>query len=410
MNDIINKLVFILLMTYVYIRPIERLTSYNLDYFQLPITQIMLIGVIVLLFFSFVHLVIARKIYRYNVFPFMLLLIVVVQVVLALSYINDYPNVQNGAFGISTPLEIYKSFIKNNIVQYIVFAFVGFRLNEILKILNKKTVKIFMLLVFVIFSVLIFYTSYANNISLFDSVFKANSENNYYIVISDGISFFLVLLCYSFKNSVLITALSVIILFKIGGRSALYAFLIYALIMFFLNFFNNKTYSKGFFSKASNIIFLLFVILLGSQIIPLVNDRMLALFNLTSLFNDSSYNSRKIIEMNNNNDLVNIFWFGRLFREFKVSGINGHYTHNILSFLNQFGFFTFIGILIGIFRSVFKALILGIKNQLSNYELNSIIGIIFFFLPQVLFSKSYVYPYIWIIIFSYNAIKKTYKG
>jgi hypothetical protein len=370
----------------------------------------MLIGAVILLLFSFIHLVIVKKIYKYNILPFMLLLIVLVQVVLALSYINDYPNVQNGTFGISTPLEIYKSFIKNNIVQYIIFAFVGFRLNEILKILNKKNVKIFMFIMFIIFSVLIFYTSYANNISIFDSVFKANSENNYYIVISDGISFFLVLLSYSFKNSVLITALSIIILFKIGGRSALYAFLIYAIVMFFLNFFNSRTYSKGFFSKTSNIIILFLVILLGSQIVPLVNDRMLALFNLTSLFNDSSYNSRKIIEMNNNKDLANIFWFGRLFREFKVSGVNGHYTHNIVSFLNQFGIFIFIGILVGLLRSVFKALTLGIKSKLSNYELNSIIGIIFFFLPQVLFSKSYVYPYIWIIIFSYNATKKTYKG
>ncbi|MGX2015421.1 O-antigen ligase family protein [Providencia alcalifaciens] len=191
------------------------------------------------------------------------------------------------------------------------------------------------------------------------------------------------------------------LLFLIFSRTSFYLFIFTCVLCLFI-------YSK----LNKKIVYLILVVILSAIIfyfsyifktsdLPYSINRMLFMFTNSD---DGSLNSRIEIFNLSFADLKNNFLLGNIGGQVSLFGYWNFYIHNILSYLHQFGIFFFLMLLIITLYPTGYFYILSKKTSNDFYKLCFSISI--FVVLIYLLSRSYVYPYIFLLPALYIGLKK----
>lgn len=399
--------IYICILLYIAIQPIVRVLNYI--GINISIKKPIIVSFFMLLYVLVSLLLKDKNIIKRYWKPTLILLIIILIYIFAYSYVKEYGSVliqQDEGFEISTSKNVYINFIKDNLVYYVLFALIGININHLEEYMKKKSIKKINNFLYVSLILSFLILCYVKKIGLTSTMFNADLDNGYYLYIGDSFALFSIFIFKSIKNKELFLLNSLFWLYKIGSRTALVCFIIFFIVNFIITFI-----SRGCLLKMNLMKYLIIipavVFILGFNDGINLDSRMLSVFNIQLIENDNSYTSRDIINEENINDLKNIWLTGKVFRELELHGRYGFYSHNILSYWMQFGIIPFILIIFNIIILVFRI----IKDILrDNYkEIELITGWTIFLLPEVLFSRSYTYPYIWMLIFFTISIKYSSK-
>lgn len=356
------------------------------------------------------------KIKKYKM-EILILILILILVFISHSYIIHYNDVRviiDYKIEYVSPIIYFYSILKNNIFYYVIFSFVGMNLNDIYKLIQYRFIKYINLIIYLIFIILLIYMNVENNISVFNTIFKQDIDNSYYLSIGDGFALFSIMIFCNSRKLLFWYIICIFTLFKIGSRTSLICTLIMLPLIIY--------YSIGKIDKIKKAIYFLFTTIVISFLIIYIsfvqngmfeNNRMLRIFFQFS--QDSSINSRSMMQSINLQYLFkNNFFTGQFLSEIKIFGIHGYYIHNILSYWAEFGVVVFISLVYIIIRNIIAIINLFVNKKLLNILF--IFCFIIYIYISCVFSRSYQYSYLWIAIFAVKSIfnnnyySKTKKG
>lgn len=371
-----------------------------LNYIGIPINIKSEICFIILIVIYFVVSLIKGKVENIKnyLYEWILLVLITAIYLSAYSYVKDYSVIQfyNGKNVIFKGDKFFFQILKAKIMLYWVFAILGVNIKKIYTINRIKKIKYINKLIYLIIFTLIFYISFKKGTGIFGLVFNPNIDNSYYLYIGDALSVFAIMIYSEIKYKKLFLISTVILLYKIGSRTSFMLFIAICIFLIIRKFYISfkLTYKKLLIIFSGVMIIGGICVALSSA--DLSGNRMLSMFDFDSIENDSSLGSREKISKQNLNDLPNIWFKGRVFREVELYGLAGRYNHDILSYWIEYGIIPFILISISLLILIYRT----IKSIKHNDNFIKVCNMLFvFYLPMVLFSRSYVYPYLWLLIF-----------
>lgn len=380
---------------YIGIQPIARLFNY------LGINANIKFGILnvgLVFIYIWISLIGIKKI-KLNYFYELFLLVMVIMIYLiSYLYVKDYTPIfinDDGFINYLTGKKYFVNFFKNNIIFYIVFSIIGINIKELWRFINKEKIRRITKLIYLIIITLFIVISLNKQINLIEVIFQPDIDNGYYLFIGDTFLIISIMVYFLGKHKLIYALNSLVWMYKIGSRTSLVCYGIFLLMIIWYSFFNNrkellkKTYLVG-------IVIILIAPFVGSMNKTLkLDNRMISMFS-QNIEKDSSLNSRASMNEKNIKDLKNIWFLGRVFREFDISSNTGSYSHNIISYWIEFGVAPFILIIflfIRLIPTIFKSLFSRCQYVIF------ISCMIIVFIPSVIFSRSYTYPYLWFVIF-----------
>lgn len=206
-----------------------------------------------------------------------------------------------------------------------------------------------------------------------------------YLVLSDCFAILSILIFQKLlpfpTKSIILGLVSLLFLALSFSRTS---FLLFSLI-FIINIVKKKPIRR--YGYALSIIGVISAYFLMNLINESVNFQ-----RLTSVFVDSSSDAsligRKEFAQNQLSSIGQHIYLGRYISEWWENGERGGYIHNILSYLDSYGIFTFSAFITVIFLGLFK------WRRLPD----SIRYVSAYLILAILFTRSYIWPYIWIAI------------
>ena len=185
----------------------------------------------------------------------------------------------------------------------------------------------------------------------------------------------------------LIFLISILILFIIGSRAALFIYI----FVCFLYFFKNISYFKLIW--VFSILFISLIVFINYNEIDIENNRMFSVLN--NLENDPSQIAREELNEFGVKDISNNIFLGNYANQYYTLNNLGSYMHNIISYYRQFGLVVFILIiflLIYVTKRHFEYFILN-YNKIETY----VPYVTLFILIECLFLRSYNTAHFWLI-------------
>ena len=381
------KISFIFLSIFLFFKPLYKYCEYVLHFPRVNISVIYFILFVILILSSIYSLKDNYNKIVLNSF-WLLLMISIIQLV-SFPWAADYSN--QGA-------KLYLTTISSSLVQYWLFWFVGIHIKEIVGNVNFWKIMSYLWLSL---AVMILYSSLSNDI--FGIVLDGTGI---YLMLADSFAIFSIfLLCVNkdIKKQTIIILISIICLFALFSRASLYCFVIMSFLFLYRE--NKKIFlivALSFFA------FIYFSISNG-----IIEDRMLRLLIGGS---DTSQNMRtehfyRGLEHLSNNWLLGSF-MGDVEKNF---GNGGEYIHNYLSFWRQFGIIPFLAFFTILLYQTIYIFYAWFKQRVSNPTLNILFYFTIFALLEIITSRSYVFPYIWlsisgISVFINSKIRKSSNG
>lgn len=228
-----------------------------------------------------------------------------------------------------------------------------------------------------------------------------------YLMLADYLAIFCLVILLNIRSVVLkylFFATSVIIIYFIFSRSSFY-FYIFSSLLYLV--FAAKIKVRVLWALMFFVFFIFLFINKGHNVdFGYSINRMLAIFNITS---DGSYQGRVAIFVEAFKQLEPIdLIFGGFGWQVTVYGDWNHYTHNFISVLYQFGVLGFIlycyMILVPVFYFLRIRFISHVEDEKK--EAGSKLFILSFFVFLLMFaSRSYIYPYVFLVYFAYIVLK-----
>lgn len=288
-------------------------------------------------------------------------------------------------------LDQHKGFLINFLFYYV--------LGKSLYI-DDKVISVRVYILFYFFLILAMLISFDVNKFVLLSISEDSIYTGSYLQIGDFLSILsLIFLAYirSEKLQYLLIILSGLMLYLVGSRGALYAFLLTITIYIIYDFRNMINIRKVLLIFILSSFFLLCVGVFSDiySDFNLKDSRMLSI--LFSYDDDYSANARNILLSQGLEDIMNNFFWGDFSGQLKHYGDDqgtrwGGYIHSILSYWRQFGLIPFILFsLLWFYSFVF---ILMKKNiQISTRNKTTFLILIFCFM-EMLFVRSYFTSYL----------------
>jgi len=296
--------------------------------------------------------------------------------------IISYPFVQSYA---SDALNIYLLRVDACVVGYSMIFIAGFFFDHSKR---KATQQLFMYL-WVIFTVFIFFNL---NILIASFILYGVYEKIInYIFLSNGYLFFSIFLLYFIEKQsikILIWAIVLIVMFFVPSRSNTICFIFATL---FPLLFNLKRLLYFFLTLVLFISFFGYILSgsLDSEIIT--RNRTFS----SDLEIDTSLEIRLYQANKNFENLQSTWFFGDFMGDIRIHGEDGNETHSYISFWEQFGIIPFLLMLISVFTLLYYLYLLR-RDTSQIYKSTLILSL--FFIPSMLFAKSYGYNLIWFMI------------
>ncbi|MUK38120.1 hypothetical protein GNP82_11210 [Aliivibrio fischeri] len=225
----------------------------------------------------------------------------------------------------------------------------------------------------------------------------SNYENkSMYLFWADALAIFSFFIICSVRHDyykLIIIFTTTFMLYVLLSRTSLYLYVFVS----FIYFFSKKNYVFLFFVGMSLILTLSMI---GEDIIK---SRMLAF-----LFSgdDSSWNSRTFMLMDGLNDIGKNFIFGRFAGQVTNFGEIGYYIHNMISYWRQYGVFVFL-MMVALIFPLIRMCFMSIRGRLCFDDAEIVLIVIgsSFTLMSIFISRSFNYPYIFIMIGLYQGYK-----
>lgn len=368
-----------------FITPIYKFCEVYFDYPKINFSAVRLvlffITLFLLLLFIFLNrikLIFLKKALS-TLRPAMLCISLVIIVILA-----SYPFILSYS---SDAINIYLLRVDTCIVGYSMIFIAGFFFDYS----NKKIVQKLFLYFWIIFTLFIIFNL---NILIASFILYGVYEKTInYIFLSNGYLFFSIFVLCSIKKKVIkifiwITVL--VVMFFVPSRSNTVFFIFATLcpLIFNLNFKRvlgfilSTTFFLFFFSDT-------FFELLDSEIIT--KNRTFS----SNIEADESLDLR-LYQANKNFENLKSNWFlGDFMGDIRIHGEDGNETHSYISFWEQFGIIPFVLMLVSVFTLLYYLYLL--RRDKSQIYMSTLI-LSLFFIPSMLFAKSYGYNLIWFMI------------
>jgi hypothetical protein len=368
-NKIEFKISYLFFILYFFIQPIYKYYEWVRGFPRVNISIIVSIMFVVALGMYIVR--IKEKKSSHELVALSLLMYITIIQLLSLPWASNYSI--NG-------VELYLKIIASTIFGYWMFWFTGINLENIVK---SKYFFQFVFGVWIMISISIVLNALTNE-HLFGVVLEGKSI---YLMLADSYAVVSILLLSFMKTKIrfIILIISSIILFALFSRTSLYGFVFVIGILLF------KNYKYLLISLISISIYLL---LLNAN--DLASDRM---FRVLLGGEDKSQTARQVILQKGLIDLKEDWLLGQFMGEVEShNGKPGKYIHSYLSFLRQFGFLPFILFLYIVIYNYYYLLIRWIKGKTTDTYLQFLFLFTTFVLFEIILSRSYIFPYIWLSI------------
>ena len=364
------KISYIFLSIFLFFKPLYKYCEYVLHFPRINISIIYFLLFIILVLHTLYY---SKENYNKIVLSsfWLLLMISLIQLV-SFPWASDYSH---------QGTRLYLTTISKTLIEYWLFWFVGINIKQIID--NKKFWKM-MSYLWLMLAVMILHNSFSNDI--FGIILDGTGI---YLMLADSFAIFSIfLLCLSndIRKQTIIILISIVCLFALFSRASLYCFVIMAFLFLY------KQNKKIFFAVLLS--FFTFVYFSASS--GIVEDRMLRLLVGGA---DASYTMRAE-DLNRGLSSLSDNWIlGSFMGDVESNfGNSGEYIHNYLSFWRQFGiipFIAFLTILVYQTRYIFYA---WINEKRVSRTLNILFYFTVFALLEIITSRSYVFPYIWLSI------------
>ncbi len=190
--------------------------------------------------------------------------------------------------------------------------------------------------------------------------------------------------------------ISIFCLYILGSRASLYSYLLAIIMIYFL--INNRIYS---------LVTVVFLVLLLPFALMLADSSMIAdnrMLRLIMGFEDASELARNRLLSNGLASIWANFFTGDYAGQVRDTGFIGSYIHNYLSIWRQFGFIPFAITVYLMYKLLAKILSLSeemksLMKKTAAKKMNYWFVITsVFLLIEIITSRSYGYPYIWLCI------------
>ncbi len=372
LKKMIEKLALLLLVLWIFVRPIEKYYENVYHSLRINFTILALFFLFVLLGILLLKIVKNKRINlnKENIFALFLILLVVSIQLVSLPILLNYMNM----------ITVLKYF-SMTFIGYLSFYFMG---RNLVYISQKRKILYFSW----ILSTLVYFNAFL----ISDNFFIYLDGAQIYLMLADAyaiLSIFVMVLVEKKYIKYVTFIITSFILFTLVSRTSFFLFIFVSIIYFsFLNW------------KLSLVLFSLLFMGIITNFDYIVNDlgkknRMIRLFTTGE---DSSLNHRYEIKLDNRKHItIERIALGEYMSDVIDFGHSGHYIHSYESFLYSFGILPFVW-LYGILGFIFFKLVANIKLFLQDSILQ-LIGILGLFLTiEIMFSRAYVTPYIWIII------------
>lgn len=364
------RISFIFLSIFLFFKPLYKYCEYVLHFPRINISIIYFLLFLILIFYAIYR---AKENYSKIVLnSFWLLLMISLIQLVSFPWASDYS---------TQGTRLYLTTISRTLIEYWLFWFVGINIKEIIN--NKRFWKI-MSYLWLALVVMILQNSFSNDI--FGIILDGTGI---YLMLADSFAIFSIfLLCINndIRKQTIIILVSIICLFALFSRASLYCFTIMSFLFLYKE--NRKIF---FIVLISFIGFIYFSVNNG-----IIEDRMLRLLAGSS---DTSLNMR-VEDFNRGwEDLSDNWILGSFMGDVENNfGNSGEYIHNYLSFWRQFGIIPFLAFFIILTSQTIYIFYLWFKQKRSNSVLNILFYFTIFTLLEIITSRSYVFPYIWLSI------------
>jgi hypothetical protein len=382
---ILNFFSFFLLSVVLFINPFFKYFENVFNFFRLNISSLYLIilSVILIIYFLIFNVENNRFIFKYNFdkkliffsgLVFFILIYISFLSIFYLPFKLDLVGVKN-----------YLIRISDSILKYWIFSIIGFTLLDVFyDKLKRNIIKFY----WTVLTVLYLFFTFTNP----NGFFIMLDGNAIYILLADSYVM-LSILIISFQKNILhkslILLLSILVLFILKSRAAIFVFILVYLMVFLLS------HRKALILFSFLLVFVLIYFDLINLIIDNSSNRMFRFFISGQ---DSSLSSRSIIfheqidKINNNFGWILGDYLGDYDNE---KGSLGRYIHNYFSFLRQFGIIPFFFFSFSIIYLYFKTFVNYLKNR-NNKVLEFIFVYTSVFLIQIIVARSFLSAYIWV--------------
>lgn len=233
-------------------------------------------------------------IYKY-LMEWIILIGVTVIYLCSYSYVKDYTVLQfyNGRDVIFSGKEFFYQILKGKIMLYWVFAIIGINIEKVYKFMRESKVKYVNKFIYMTIVSLILYISQKKSVGMMGLIFNPNLDNSYYLYIGDALAMFAILIYEQVKYKKSFLALTCFLLYKIGSRTSFLLFVITILFLIIRSFIHDGklTYKRLIIIWSSLMLF--WGIYIVFQGVNVSDNRMLSVFDINSIKNDSSYGSRE---------------------------------------------------------------------------------------------------------------------
>ncbi|MGB1932078.1 MAG: hypothetical protein ACPHL8_03415 [Flavobacteriales bacterium] len=382
---ILNLFSFLLVSVVLFINPIFKYFENVFGFLRVNISSLYLIilSIILIIYFIFFNIKNNRFLFKNNFdnkFVFFIGLVFSILIYVTFISILYFP-FKFDLVGIKN----YLIRFSDSILKYWVFSIIGFTLLDVFyDKLKKNIIKFY----WIILTLVYLYFTFTNQYGFFIRL----DGKAIYILLADSYMM-LSILVISFQKNILYKSLilltSIIVLFILKSRAALFVFVLVYLIIFLLRY------------RGALILFscLLVSTLIYYDLINLIlensSNRMFRFFISGQ---DSSLSTRSVIFNEEINKIkYNFGWIlGDYLGDYEFNkGSMGRYIHNYFSFLRQFGVFPFLLFSVSIIYLYLKSSVNYIRNR-NKKVLEFIFVYTTVYLIQIIVARSFLSAYIWV--------------
>lgn len=382
---ILNLFSFLLVSVVLFINPFFKYFENVFGFLRINISSLYLIilSIILIIYFIFFNVKNNRFLFKNNFDKkFVFFIGIVFFILIYVSFISIlYFPFKFDLVGIKN----YLIRFSDSILKYWVFSIIGFTLLDVFyDKLKKNIIKFY----WIILTLVYLYFTFTNQYGFFIRL----DGKAIYILLADSYMM-LSILVISFQKNILYKSLilltSIIVLFILKSRAALFVFVLVYLIIFLLRY------------RGALILFscLLVSTLIYYDLINLIlensSNRMFRFFISGQ---DSSLSTRSVIFNEEINKIkYNFGWIlGDYLGDYEFNkGSMGRYIHNYFSFLRQFGVFPFLLFSVSIIYLYLKTSVNYIRNR-NKKVLEFIFVYTTVYLIQIIVARSFLSAYIWV--------------
>lgn len=393
-NELSIKIIFVCILYYTAISPMIRILGQIFPIDNLPLLPVTILTIIIYFISNIKYLVKyipTKKIYVFGLF--ILSWIVIIQII----NLFEFNKIEDG-------INLYILRISTTLFASILMWIAGSNLDKIYYIfVNNKTFRILSYIIYLSYLLIIVYSiSFQvgqNGYSISDFKIYRDGWTLDYLYIGDTFTFISLLIIPWIPNRYIkigLYILNIILVYSLISRTSWYLYMGSLIILLV----TSKNWTKKIYFIS------IFIILISFNIDTeqMSNNRMLSV--LTDIKNDRSYYERQELKENAIKELEDIWLLGNFASEIKEDNNIGGYAHNIISYWTSYGIIPFLLMIILLILTLIKILQYRIKFK-DNILIMSILGVGVYWIVASIFSRSYIYPYIWFVIGAVTLLDKS---